>query len=734
MVTGPYQYENPYASVPTTDASNNTPYTYPPVTASARGSVAQLNDTTTITTTPGSISSQQPLVYSPPSSSYGHHHQQRPSIHSHHQAAGSISSTLRNDSPKAWPGKLPDDLTTTTNNNPSYAIDPDVHRANSRNDPNRWSYDSIIRPDNMRTFSPTWFKYQWRLQSQRKRLGRLLYVISGFVLLLGWLTITIIFGRNLETNEATNSSVYANTQLSGPGASIHGEHLFLLGQLNSFDPLTRSLNIDWTAFYATVPLNPSNLLATQVDIDRREDTAPLAMFRDVLAVPDMGTNITDYQPFRVQNPRVKPTGFLGLTQFDQINTNIGLGQRSSNIWLQPEFGYPFDVFRGMITWVAANNETISVTGRPGTDVRPISGAVLTDSLLNMKVRTNVTATCLVEDVPGCELIVQVWVTRTGLVKFAVFVVFGINYSRIRVKITDVFESRYEVPESVFPRPKPATSSFTPAIKFRFTTSPFSFSILRVATDEILFDTENYPLIFAPQYIRLKTTLPADANIYGLGEHTIPFRLPIDHTTRTLWNRDSFEVGTNIYGSHPIYFEHRTTGTHGVFMLNSNGMDIKLRKEGDHASLEYNIIGGIVDLYFFAGPTPVDVAQQYALVTGTPAEVPYWSLGLHQCRWGYKDIGEVGEVITNYSAAGIPLETMWIDIDYMDDRLIFTTDPTRYPKNRIQEVVKGLHEKNQHFILMVDPAVGTRPGQAGAFDRGTQMDIWVKGPDGKPHIG
>jgi alpha-glucosidase len=47
------------------------------------------------------------------------------------------------------------------------------------------------------------------------------------------------------------------------------------------------------------------------------------------------------------------------------------------------------------------------------------------------------------------------------------------------------------------------------------------------------------------------------------------------------------------------FEHRNTGTRGVLLPNSDGMDIKLTKDGSRASaLEYNAFGGILD--FFAG--------------------------------------------------------------------------------------------------------------------------------------
>ena len=321
-------------------------------------------------------------------------------------------------------------------------------------------------------------------------------------------------------------------------------------------------------------------------------------------------------------------------------------------------------------------------------------------------------------------------------------------TRIHLKISDASSIRYEVPESVFPRPAvdPNVRPDAAQIKFTYTTAPFSFNISRSCTGEVLFTTVNHVLIFEPQYLRLKTTLPPMANIYGLGEHTEPFRLDVTNTTRTLWSRDAFGIprGTNLYGNHPVYFEHRPYGgTHGVFLLSSSGMDVKIRSDGNNATtLEYNVIGGVFDFYFLAGSEtdPAEVARQYAQVTGTPAEVPYWSFGLHQCRYGYEgpfflrvlwlgasdraltglllglDYIDVAGVISNYSAAGIPLETMWTDIgellmhvvfdallisynhysDYMFKRRIFTMDPEYFPPARMREIIDHLHKHDQRY--------------------------------------
>lgn len=321
-------------------------------------------------------------------------------------------------------------------------------------------------------------------------------------------------------------------------------------------------------------------------------------------------------------------------------------------------------------------------------------------------------------------------------------------------IEDADKQVYRVPSKIFPRPGASEGDHTGGdLEFSWNDSPFNFQVKRRSSGAVLFDSSAAQLVFEDQYVRLRTSLPDNPNIYGLGEHSDQFRLNSTDNVRTLWSRDSFGIpeGTNLYGNHPIYFDHRgADGTHGVFLLSSAGMDIKLNQSDDGSQyLEYNALGGVIDLYFLAGDNPTEVSREYANLAGKPALNSYWSLGFHSCRYGYRDFYGVAETITNYSSAGIPLEVQWTgelsqlplvifvltylkDIDYMYERWVFTTDPDRYPVPRVRDIVNYLHEHNQHYIVMVDPAVAYEDYLT--FNRGVEDDIFLKYENGSLFVG
>ena len=134
------------------------------------------------------------------------------------------------------------------------------------------------------------------------------------------------------------------------------------------------------------------------------------------------------------------------------------------------------------------------------------------------------------------------------------------------------------------------------------------------------------MVFKDQFLEISTSLPESASLYGLGESTRLAGLKLAPGSKyTLWAEDvaSRNPNVNLYGALPFYMDVRKDGDcHGVLLLNSNGMDVLY--DGD--KLTFKVIGGVLDFYFFSGPSPLAVMEQYTKLVGRPAPMPYWSLG------------------------------------------------------------------------------------------------------------
>ncbi|CAJ1932341.1 unnamed protein product [Sphenostylis stenocarpa] len=329
-------------------------------------------------------------------------------------------------------------------------------------------------------------------------------------------------------------------------------------------------------------------------------------------------------------------------------------------------------------------------------------------------------------------------------------------NRLRVHITDAQKQRWEVPYDLLPReqPPPLTQSIGKFRKnpitvseyssseflFSYTSDPFSFAVKRKSNGETLFDTSSgdsdpfSSLVFKDQYLEISTKLPKDASLYGLGENTQPHGIklyPGDPYTLYTTDISAINLNADLYGSHPMYMDLRNTGgkasAHAVLLLNSNGMDVFYTG----TSLTYKIIGGVFDFYFFSGPSPLNVVDQYTTLIGRPAPMPYWAFGFHQCRWGYHNLSVVEDVVENYKKAEIPLDVIWNDDDHMDGKKDFTLNPVNYPRPKLLNFLDKIHSIGMKYVVIIDPGISVNTSY-GVHQRGVANDVFIK-YDGEPFL-
>ncbi|XP_053308822.1 lysosomal alpha-glucosidase [Spea bombifrons] len=302
-------------------------------------------------------------------------------------------------------------------------------------------------------------------------------------------------------------------------------------------------------------------------------------------------------------------------------------------------------------------------------------------------------------------------------------------TRLHFTIKDPANKRYEVP---IPTPKVTGKAPSTEYDIQFNADPFGLVVKRKCTGQVLLNTTVAPLLFADQFLQISTSLPS-RYLYGLGEHLTSLNLDLRWTRLTFWNRDLIPTkDSNLYGTHPFYMSLEKDGSaHGVFLLNSNAMDVLLQAA---PAVTWRTTGGILDFYVFLGPEPKAVIRQYQDVVGFPFMPPFWGLGFHLCRWGYSSSKITREVVKNMTDAKIPLEVQWNDIDYMDASRDFTYDPKNF--GDFPQMVNEFHQQGMKYVMIVDPAISSTspPGTYPPYDDGLKRGVFITNETGQPLVG
>ncbi len=153
---------------------------------------------------------------------------------------------------------------------------------------------------------------------------------------------------------------------------------------------------------------------------------------------------------------------------------------------------------------------------------------------------------------------------------------------------------------------------------------------------------------------------------------------------------------------------------------------------DPTQYRLHFIGGQYTEYVFAGPQMRDILHDYTALTGRMQLPPFWALGHHQCRWfPYTQPSFEALGVRYREKSGVPCDTLWLDIDYMDEYRVFTWNQARFPDP--QAMLARLHEKGFRVITIIDPGVKYDPGHP-IFDEALNGDLLCRTPGGAVYVG
>lgn len=146
---------------------------------------------------------------------------------------------------------------------------------------------------------------------------------------------------------------------------------------------------------------------------------------------------------------------------------------------------------------------------------------------------------------------------------------------------------------------------------------------------------------------------------------------------------------------------------------------------------YRFEGGQYTEYVFAGPDLKDILEAYTWLTGRTQLPPLWSLGYHQCRWHEYRQEDVLGIAEKLRERGIPCDSLWLDIEYMDGYRVFTWNRDLFPD--VEGMLGSLSDDGFRVVTIIDPGVKAEPGYP-VYDDALAEDVLCRTEGDDVYIG
>lgn len=235
-------------------------------------------------------------------------------------------------------------------------------------------------------------------------------------------------------------------------------------------------------------------------------------------------------------------------------------------------------------------------------------------------------------------------------------------------------------------------------------------------------------------IKLSCKMEEDDVVYGLGEQVRGMnKRGFSYISNATDEPNHTENKHSLYGAHNFMILHRGNvsdekKTFGLF-VDDPGMvifDVGQKK------LDELVITAGADciVYVIEGDSLKDIVKQFRELIGQSYVAPKWAFGYQQSRWSYETEDEVRAVVEGHHGRDIPLDAVYLDIDYMERYKDFTVDEEQFPE--FEKFTSEMKEKGIHLVPIIDAGVKIEEGYP-VYEEGVEENYFCKDEDGEDFV-
>ena len=224
-------------------------------------------------------------------------------------------------------------------------------------------------------------------------------------------------------------------------------------------------------------------------------------------------------------------------------------------------------------------------------------------------------------------------------------------------------------------------------------------------------------------------LAAKDRVYGLGENVRGInKRGFEYISNCTDQPKHHEDSKSLYGAHNflivdgetrfgLFFDYPSTMTFDVAYRTKDNLIITC----DRSDLY---------LYVITGDSDLDIVKQFRKIIGRSYIAPKFAFGFGQSRWGYRTKEDFRKVVNEHRSKHIPLDMVYMDIDYMEDFKDFTLNPDEFAD--FPDFVEEMREQNIHLVPIIDAGVKIEKGYD-VYEEGIEKGYFCKRADGSEFV-